>query len=81
VIFLDTSAVYALADKADPHHVAACTEFDLALRSGETFLLHNYILVESVALLQTILSVINICASKIFILFNCHSGLDPESSL
>ncbi len=57
MIFLDTSAVYALADKADPHHVAACTEFDLALKSGETFLLHNYILVESVALLQTRLGV------------------------
>jgi len=28
-----------------------------------------------------ILNVINICASKIFILLNCHSGLDPESSL
>jgi predicted nucleic acid-binding protein len=25
VIFLDTSAIYALADKADPNHVAART--------------------------------------------------------
>jgi len=57
VIFLDTSAVYALADKADPNHVAARTKFDLALKSGETFLLHNYILVESVALLQARLGV------------------------
>jgi predicted nucleic acid-binding protein len=52
VIFLDTSAIYALADKADPNHPIACTKFDLALKSGETFLLHNYILVESAALLQ-----------------------------
>jgi predicted nucleic acid-binding protein len=29
MIFLDTSTVYALADKADPNHVAACTKFDL----------------------------------------------------
>jgi predicted nucleic acid-binding protein len=53
MIFLDTSAIYALADKADPNHVAARTKFDLALRSGETFLLHNYILVESHSLLQS----------------------------
>jgi len=57
VIFLDTSAVYALADKADPNHVAAYTKFGLALKSGETFLLHNYILAESVALLQARLGV------------------------
>jgi predicted nucleic acid-binding protein len=52
VIFLDTSAIYALADKADPNHATACTKFDLALKCGETFLVHNYILVESAALLQ-----------------------------
>lgn len=52
MIFLDTSAIYALADKADPNHATACTKFELALKSGETFLLHNYILVETVALLQ-----------------------------
>jgi len=52
VIFLDTSAIYALADKADPNHATACTKFDLSLKSGEAFLLHNYILVETVALLQ-----------------------------
>jgi len=57
MIFLDTSAVYALADKADPNHVAACTKFDLALKSGETLLLHNYILIESAALLQARLGV------------------------
>jgi predicted nucleic acid-binding protein len=52
VIFLDTSAIYAMADKADPNHVIACSKFDLALKSKETFLLHNYILAESAALLQ-----------------------------
>ena len=57
MIFLDTSAVYALADKADPNHVAACTKFDLALKSGETLLIHNYILIESAALLQARLGV------------------------
>ena len=52
MIFLDTSAIYALADKADPNHADAYKKFDHALKSGEIFLLHNYVLVESVALLQ-----------------------------
>jgi predicted nucleic acid-binding protein len=52
MIFLDTSAIYALADKADPNHADAYQKFDLALKSGEIFLLHNYVLVESAALLQ-----------------------------
>jgi predicted nucleic acid-binding protein len=53
MIFLDTSAIYALADKADPNHITAYKKFDLASKSGETFLLHNYVLVESAALLQS----------------------------
>jgi len=52
MIFLDTSAIYALADKADPNHADAYKKFDLALKSGEIFLVHNYVLVESAALLQ-----------------------------
>ncbi len=52
MIFLDISAIYALADKADPNHITAYKKFDLASKSGEIFLLHNYILVESAALLQ-----------------------------
>ena len=52
MIFLDTSAIYALADKADPNHATAYKKFDLASKSGEIFLLHNYVLVESATLLQ-----------------------------
>lgn len=52
MIFLDTSAIYAMADKADPNHLTACSKFDLALKSKNSFLLHNYILAESAALLQ-----------------------------
>lgn len=52
MIFLDTSAIYAMADRADPNHVTACSKFDLALKSKKPFLLHNYILAESAALLQ-----------------------------
>ena len=57
MIFLDTSAIYALADKADTNHVTAYNKFEDALKSGETFLLHNYILLESAALLQARLGV------------------------
>lgn len=52
MIFLDTSAIYAMADKADPNHAAACSKLALALKSKEPFLLHNYILAESAVLLQ-----------------------------
>jgi len=52
MIFLDTSAIYALADKADPNHATAYKKFDLTSKSGERFLLHNYVLIESAALLQ-----------------------------
>ena len=52
MIFIDTSAIYALADKADPNHNAAYGKFEDVLKSGEIFLLTNYILLESAALLQ-----------------------------
>lgn len=52
MIFLDTSAVYALADKADPNHASALEKFAHVLSAGELVCLHNYILVESAALLQ-----------------------------
>ena len=52
MIFLDTSAIYALADKTDPNHLTAYSKFQDALKSGEVFVLHNYILLESAALLQ-----------------------------
>jgi predicted nucleic acid-binding protein len=52
MILLDTSAIYALADKADINHMTAYKKFEDVLKSGETFLLHNYILLESAALLQ-----------------------------
>lgn len=52
MIFLDTSAIYALADKSDPNHTTAYKKLDLASKSGETFLVHNYVLVESAVLLQ-----------------------------
>ena len=52
MIFIDTSAIYALADREDPNHPTAYNKLEDILKSGEIFLLHNYILLESTALLQ-----------------------------
>lgn len=53
MIFLDTSAIYAMADRADPLHEAAREGFRALLEAGEDVLTHNYVLVESIALLHT----------------------------
>src|SRR5712691_3449910 len=52
MIFLDTSAIYALADQADPNHGVAKKRFQAVLDAGEEILTHNYVLVESMALIQ-----------------------------
>src|SRR6185436_15569582 len=57
VIFLDTSAIYAWADTADPNHHTAIARLQAILDSGEDLLTHNYVLVESMALLQARLGV------------------------
>lgn len=58
MIFLDTSAIYAWADAADPNHHAAVRHLRAILESGEELLTHNYVLVESIALLQARLGII-----------------------
>ena len=50
MIFLDTSAIYAVADTTDPHHGQAAAYLDAALRRGESVLTHNYVVIESAAL-------------------------------
>ena len=52
MIFLDTSLIYALADRRDEFHGIARIRFDLALRSRRPIVTHSYVLVESMALLQ-----------------------------
>lgn len=52
MIFLDTSAVYALADRSDLNHGAAVERFRSAVESQEELLIHNAILVEAATLLQ-----------------------------
>ena len=50
--FLDTSAIYALADRADPRHEAAGACLRDLLARQEVLLTHNYVLLESMALVQ-----------------------------
>lgn len=57
MIFVDTSAIYAWADAADPNHAIAVRRLQAIVTAGETLLTHNYVLVESMALLQARLGV------------------------
>lgn len=50
--FVDTSAIYAWADAGDPNHRTAVRALQALLESGEDLLTHNYVLAESMALLQ-----------------------------
>jgi predicted nucleic acid-binding protein len=52
MIFVDTSAIYALADLGDANHAAARARFESILAAGETLLSHNYVFLESFALLH-----------------------------
>jgi predicted nucleic acid-binding protein len=51
LIFFDSSAAYALADLGDPNHAKARALYE-GLPSGQGLLTHNYVVVESFALLQ-----------------------------
>ena len=53
MIFLDTSAIYAWADKADPNHEIAIDRLQEIMNRQEDLLTHNYVVLESVALLQS----------------------------
>ena len=52
MIFLDTSAIVALASDRDPAHARAKERMDRCLAEGEELLIHNYIVAEAVAVLQ-----------------------------
>lgn len=52
MVFLDTSAIYALADRNDDNHKVAKGIFKNVL-THESILVHNYIIVESAALIQS----------------------------
>jgi len=52
VVFLDTSAIYALANSADDNHQRAVRGLQTIIDSGQELLVHNYVLLESAALLH-----------------------------
>ena len=52
VTFVDTSALVAFLDADDPMHPAAVVTFGSLIDSGEPLLTHNYVAVESIALVQ-----------------------------
>ena len=52
MIFVDTSAIFALADELDVHHEEAKRLFDTLLRTERLRVTHSYVLIESMALLQ-----------------------------
>jgi len=58
LIFLDTSAIYAMADRGDPRHQQAKERFQALLETGEEVLTHNYVLIEAMALIQHRLGVV-----------------------
>ena len=51
-VFVDTSAFYAVMDKDDRNHKTAKAVWIKSLDESVNFLCHNYILVETLALLQ-----------------------------
>ncbi len=52
MIFVDTSAIYALASAHDSRHREARRSFDALLRTERPLVTHSYVLSESMALLQ-----------------------------
>ncbi len=52
MIFIDTSGFYAIFDRDDANHLAARQQWTALLRESAALLTHNYVLVETTALLQ-----------------------------
>jgi uncharacterized protein len=52
VIYIDTSAFYAIFDEDDSNHVQAARTWAALIQAGEALACNNYVLVETHALLQ-----------------------------
>jgi len=66
-IFVDTSAYYALMDRSDKHHKEAASLWSYLLEQEIPLLTDNYIVVETMALIQNRLGfdAANLCYSDI----------------
>lgn len=49
-VFIDTSAIYALLDRADDGHERACRGQEVVL--GEQLVTHSYVIVETISLVR-----------------------------
>lgn len=61
-VFLDTSGLYAVLDRDDANHPRAKPAWAEWLRGGAVFLTHNYVLLETAALLQHWIGMAAVCA-------------------
>jgi predicted nucleic acid-binding protein len=52
MIFVDTSALYAVLDRDDANHAVANATWSRLLEDGEALLVTNYVVVETTALVQ-----------------------------
>lgn len=52
MILVDTAALYALLDRADPAHGLAVATFEHLRAADEHLVTHDYVLVEAIALVQ-----------------------------
>ena len=52
MIFVDTSAVYALVDADDPRHAVAVSLFQTANHNDEALLVHSYVVSEAADLMR-----------------------------
>lgn len=51
-VFVDTSAILALVDSSDEGHTRAVDAFDTLLDDAHEFVTHNYVVLETIALLH-----------------------------
>lgn len=79
-VFVDTSAILAGLDKADRHHEAARATWTDLLRGNEPLLTTNYVIVETMAVLQHRggLSVVRRFLGEFFPALQVHWIIEPE---
>ena len=80
MIFVDTSALYAVLDRDDANHTVARDTWESLLRSSQRLLTHNYVLLETAALVQTRLGIPALHAfhDRIVPILNIHWVTEAE---
>ena len=52
IVYCDTSALYALMDASEPRHAQASSTFIALIKSGRQLMCNNYVMLETVTLIQ-----------------------------